>query len=469
MAPVPAAAFRELLADLPRTAFADFVADLWAARGRDVERDGSRIIVAGEQVLIPILDPSEAAAPQPEDSARDLDHVVVSATPTDDDAVVGPTELHGLLLYGIPRDRAGELFEQHFDAPLERDSYERTTAAATPGQAPSRGAPNGNRDDRSQDQHDAGGTAESGRVPVSRGLARRIRRVATGARGLAALGLLVVLVVGLAVGAPALAPGGGWLANESPNTTGPPAADTVSASTVTPDVDAGADHPDLLEVDGSTPSSAGSYPPGVSSDGVYDSGVLAEAHLAGVGGRPYGLTVTYREYRDGTPTGTVREWIRVEDPTSYVSRVEQTGVVLAEPQAVAERATYANGALRYERHVNDASYVYTVRDARNDAEWSPFADRVGGFLQHHLSARQTRVVGSTSLERLTMYLVIFRGESWVGSARIDEAGVVHALRWRFTPEDHPRVTAEVVVRYDFGPVTVASPDWIDEARNATEG
>lgn len=115
MAPVPEAAFRALLAGRSRDAVAAFVADLWHARGMDVTREGDRLFVDGRELRV-VADPADASPPE--------DGVLVSATPPGpdaDDDVVGPADLHRMLLYDAPRERAATLFEDHFDRPLDGD------------------------------------------------------------------------------------------------------------------------------------------------------------------------------------------------------------------------------------------------------------------------------------------------------------------------------------------------------------
>lgn len=116
MSLVPEDAFRELVADLSGEAFAAFVADLWRARGHDVTRDGDRLHLDDATLrVVERVDPGE----EPTDDER-----LVAATPLPEDApedAVGPADLRGLLLYGVERDRAAALFEEHFDRPLDGD------------------------------------------------------------------------------------------------------------------------------------------------------------------------------------------------------------------------------------------------------------------------------------------------------------------------------------------------------------
>jgi hypothetical protein len=113
---VPEDAFRELLADRSREVFAAFVADLWRARGHEVVREGDRLHV--DDGTLRVVDRVDPAA------GRDGDERPVAATPlpghAPDDAV-GPDDLRRMLLYGVERERAAELFEEQFDRPLDGD------------------------------------------------------------------------------------------------------------------------------------------------------------------------------------------------------------------------------------------------------------------------------------------------------------------------------------------------------------
>lgn len=115
MPPVPDDAFRTLLAECSTSAFTEFVADLWQARGRDVRRDGDHLLV-GDRELWPVLEPD--AGPTSDDV------VVVAATDPPADAaerIIAPADLYQVLLYDVPREQATEVFEAHFGRPLDDD------------------------------------------------------------------------------------------------------------------------------------------------------------------------------------------------------------------------------------------------------------------------------------------------------------------------------------------------------------
>lgn len=112
MAAVPEPAFRALLSDCSRSTFTAFVAALWRAQGHEVERAGDRLLVDGE-VLLPVRDPDA----EPPENGR----LVVAGTVDSDADAIGAGTLHEMLLYGLDRDRASAVFEEHFDRPIDDD------------------------------------------------------------------------------------------------------------------------------------------------------------------------------------------------------------------------------------------------------------------------------------------------------------------------------------------------------------
>jgi len=116
MAPVPEDAFRSLLADSARSTVAAFVADLWRARGSEVREDGDRLLADGRELRVV----GDAGGATPPDDGW-LVATTPPASPRGADGVVGPADLRELLLYDVPRERAADLFERHFDRPLDGD------------------------------------------------------------------------------------------------------------------------------------------------------------------------------------------------------------------------------------------------------------------------------------------------------------------------------------------------------------
>jgi hypothetical protein len=446
MAPVPPPAFRDLLGECSRSELAAFVGGLWEARGRTVTREGDRILVDGATELRPVVAPGSDALAAPEGT------VVVTAVdpPADAEGVVGPSELRRVLLYDVPRERAAGLFERHFDRPLDDDWP--TPRPSRPG-GDGTGAAGGREvAARVEDE-----TGEPSFGTVSGLLGLRPAVVVAGP-------LLVVLAAGLLVPwGPAVGPLGG--PGEEAAVAGPTVAPT---STLPPPVQfQPGDH--TVRTPTTAPRS-GAYPLGLDSEGVENAAALADAHATAVSGRSYELVVRYREYHDGAPLGAVRETVRVADRTTYVTDVATAGTLASEPAGVAGAEVYADGTRVYTRRLDTREPAYTARNVSAPASGEdPFADRVEGVLEARLADAESGVVGSYRRHGRTYHLLEFRGDRAVGSALVDEHGVVHELQWRYTPSDSPRVTAEVTMGHRFGPVTVAPPSWLDAARNATDG
>jgi hypothetical protein len=177
---VPEDAFRELLADLSGDAFVAFVADLWRARGHEVVREGDRLHVDdGTLLVVERVDPA---------ASRDGDQRPVSATPLPEhapDDAVGPDDLRRMLLYGVERERAAELFEEQFDRPLDGD-WSDWRGWLGGGEAPDAAAGDGDRE-----------TAAGGPVPAVGAAAGRLRALA-GDRRVQVL-VVVALLAGPAV------------------------------------------------------------------------------------------------------------------------------------------------------------------------------------------------------------------------------------------------------------------------------
>lgn len=163
MAVVPRAAFRTLLADCSRSTFADFVADLWRAKGETVGREGERVVV-DDEVLLPVLDPGD----EPPDDGR---LVVARRTGSDADAV-GADSLYEMLLYGVDRERAAAVFEAHFGRPLDDDWSDLVEEHATEQRTPSAGEDTSDRESSEGSKRSTDGSGEA--EPETDGTAARV-------------------------------------------------------------------------------------------------------------------------------------------------------------------------------------------------------------------------------------------------------------------------------------------------------
>lgn len=131
--------FRPALATLSAERFAGFVADLWAAHGRLVQRDGRRLTAsdeaAGESALWVVAPGEDARVPDDAD-------VVVHAQPTRppgvpaDASVVGPQGLYRRLRYAIDRTDADRLTDAYLEGCcLQASSPSIGPRTTTPGEA----------------------------------------------------------------------------------------------------------------------------------------------------------------------------------------------------------------------------------------------------------------------------------------------------------------------------------------------
>ena len=122
MPPLSESAFRSLLADCDQSAFAAFVAGLWRARGREVRREGDRIVADGRE-LRPVVDPDGHSPADVGQSSADVVLVTATSPPSGvAGTVVGPGDLYRMLLNDVPRDHAADLFQAHFGRPLEESA-----------------------------------------------------------------------------------------------------------------------------------------------------------------------------------------------------------------------------------------------------------------------------------------------------------------------------------------------------------
>jgi hypothetical protein len=112
------------LRSLDGPAFSAFVADLWRARGRTVEREGDTLVVEGESGRTALAPMAASRVPGRLRSVPEGAEAVVtparSAPFADGDmAVVTGAELASMLRYGVPPETAATLCETHLGASPE--------------------------------------------------------------------------------------------------------------------------------------------------------------------------------------------------------------------------------------------------------------------------------------------------------------------------------------------------------------
>lgn len=139
MSPVPGTTFATLFDRLGAREKREFVADLYATRWWDTGREDDVVRMSrdGRTHRIAVVQPGRFGAP----SLPDVDAVVVAResvairSAADDAGVdyLTPDDLRDRLLYGLDRETAATLFEEHFDRPLSvAESSAGSEGGATP-------------------------------------------------------------------------------------------------------------------------------------------------------------------------------------------------------------------------------------------------------------------------------------------------------------------------------------------------
>ncbi|MFB6218995.1 MAG: hypothetical protein ABEH77_07455 [Halobacteriaceae archaeon] len=395
MAPLSRGAFRSLVGGLDAGEFAAFVAALWRARDRAVEREGSLLVVDGER-RIWVESPGRWPLVRRADPPPEADVVVTRCRGrppgAGDRRVVDADDLYELALYGIDRGACTDIFERFFDRPpAERAS----------------------------------------------------RTLPTAALGAAAVALAVVaaaLVVATGVGLPVLDDRGqrgaeyagraGGLVTNMTDAGEVSSADIGGASVGGgPGVDRAVPAVDNLALGAVT-----GFPPGVSPRGVVDAEALAAAHADRTAGRQYRLTLVQREFVGGNRTGVAREVVHVGPNTTA-------------------RAVETEGEFR-----RDPLIIDTPPRRGHPGRWrpgqEPYASRVERYLGWFLSVRESSVERTFVRDGRRFYVLSLSGEPWggatdvTGTALVDETGVVHALR-RSATIPGTNVSTVVTIRYEF--------------------
>ncbi|PSP81478.1 hypothetical protein BRC81_00520 [Halobacteriales archaeon QS_1_68_20] len=426
--------FESLLRRLSREELAALVADLWAARGHDVDRDGDLVVATDpgtdqRTVLHPVpargsdrlLPPREPR--RPETTAVVLGGARPPSWATDDAVrIVDGEELRELLLYAVDRETGRSLLADHFDVDLDE-------LTDRPGVVRSG-------DERDEERPDEVigpwlPTAGSRRAAVTMGVTL-----------LVLVGLLAGSM-GFGVGPFDLRPG------DDPAPVGGP---------------------------GTAAAESASYPPGISAQGVENADALAAAHVTNLSGYTYTMVFEYRALGENH-TGTIRETTQVVGDTRYARHVNRTGTFVADPKVVTDPAVvrdgeaFANGEVHYERFESEDGVRYNRRQVY--AGRFPVHDsRAAGFVQRTLATDETALVATFKRGGRTFYRVRFAGDDWPafrGEALIDERGVVHLLRTQYRPPEHPSITITVTLRYtDLRTTEITEPDWLSDVSNETD-
>lgn len=441
MPPVPTDEFAREFRALPASERTAFVAALWDARGWEttIEED----VVAerdDERRRIRVVDPGWFGTPNLGDAdtlvaARDREAVRAAVSEAGVE-YVSPADLHDLLLYGIDREAASDLYESTFDQPLERTPPE----------------PESNVDESEAGQGGAIAAA-SAALPTLSG----------NRRGVAAL--LLLLLVGVAVvGSP--------LPADSPEQRSVTVGDATSG-----DERAGA-------IGGASPSPTAlpGLLPGVTRAGVVDPSALAAAHVQQVQNRsrvrsvtvtgPPNTSVMGRAVAQNLTTRIVNESYyrhraasRFDGEDEWTSRVG----VYADGEQVYQRLTLGNDT-RYSR------YSVTERPA------TQYDDLTSYLYRYFAGANDTIVRCAIDYDTdCPTYRIEVDGEppavlegeveNYEALAIVSDRGVITTIRASYTlpdrDDDGERDQVRFALDYQFEEVEVTVPSWLSEARNET--
>jgi len=436
MARVSPGAFRDALRELPDEAFASFVADLYRARGHDVRLERSEdasvvVVVSGDderRLLVhrPGLDRFLRRGPDP--GAVGADAVVTDVSRpgrgvAGEADVVDADRLRELALFGIGRRDRAELFDRLGVSPATLDPR----SASTPWRS-------------------------------GIGTVRRLHLLAA----VAALALIVAALVGL--------PGdtGGSLDASAAE----PIDDRVTVfdgqgpvpgpddgSTPTPTATAGAA--------GAANASAilSQYPIGVEAEGIVSGAFLARNHARLLEDESYRLEVSRQEFVDGNRTGYRREVLYVVGPRRAYSTQKRNGTFRSRTFVTDDDTFYVNDSVAFVRSNGTVRQV-TLPDEEPGNTIAGYASTVLNLL---LPRNSSRGVEAFSRNGTQFYRIPFANDATFGQhnvtgyAVLDERGLVHDARRRWSPEG-TNVTAVVRVRTLPGNVTLDRPAWLDAHR-----
>ena len=461
---------------LDPTAGRRLVADLWAARGYEIRYPGdsashgtggtdgtseasSGFVEAtqdGERETVGVVSPPRLGSPSLPDPVPDV--VVVLGDPEsvtgglgEGTRILAAADLAEMLLYAVDRGVAVDLCDRHLGAPPDRL-----------------------------------------RLPVSVAVRRRLGSlgipspsVASGLR-VAGVGLAVLIV---AVGLAALG-GSDASGPATPETALDAAASGAGqpgeAAAAGPADDAG-EFPETYP-----PGTADLLPPGVTQEGINDTGSLARAHSQRLTERSYALTLARHQPANGSAgPQPANGSAGPADPSldRYLfGSLPQPGVThttgfAVEGDAYRSRVTIGNddGArVRASVYFTDGEWYVAAPLYGNSSYRSvPVGESVGPvpntlreeLVDRYLSTPETELTGTVEADGRRLYRVAANGtprpfpdpfiRNYTAVALVDSRGVVHDLSVSYAiVSDDERATVETSVSYgSFGEVVVRPPPW----------
>lgn len=420
MAPVTREEFADLLRELDPEAFESFVAALWEARGRRIERREGGLIARhdGDEQRLWV-------ATESGDPPADTDTLVAPDPEAGGVRTVDADELFDVALYAVDRETADALFREYLGRPPPDPSPVDSVAGAR-------------RTGTDGDDDPATVAGESPR----RDRERSVRPSTV----LLAAAIALAVAVG-ALGAPAV---GGLF---------PPDGQGRAATEAAP--------PTLEPVTSTPGSGADTYPPGMSASGIEDADALIGAHLDVVTGQSYRWIRVRREYVDRRPVASVRERADVASPTVY-----RTSVQRGERGDVTVFERYANGTVQFQqrRDANGTTYSSHGIGAGPDGK-GPYEIDAERRLDRVLGMENTSVAGTETLDGRRFYRVRLSGYVWPGIPNasgmvlVGESGFVRRLWLQYALPGESNRAVTVEMRYErVGNVTVSPPPWLEEAK-----
>lgn len=440
MPPVPADEFESEFRSLPPDERTAFVAALWDARGWETTVDEDVVAERnGERRRIRVVDPGRFGMPNLDEAdtlvaARDREAVRTAASEAGVE-YVSPADLHDLLLYGIERETASDLYASMFGQPLER--------------AP----PEPESDDESEVERGGAVATASAALPTLSGNQRAIAAI------------LLLVLVGVAVVGPPLPAD---TPDQAPVTVGDATASDERAGAIGGVSPSPTEPPGLL--------------PGVTRAGVVHPSTLADAHIENIQNRSRVRSVTVT----GPPNASVMggtvarsQTTRIVNESHY--RHQATSQFAGEDEEAGRLGVYADGEQVYQRLSlrNDTRYSRYSIDERPATQY----DDLSSYLYRYFAGADDTVV-SCAIEYETdcpTYRIEIDGEppsvlegdveDYEALAIVSDQGVITTIRASYTlpdsDEDGEREQVRFALDYQFEAVDVTAPEWLPEAQNAT--
>lgn len=467
MPPVSGPELAALCGEADSETVTEFVADLYTARGYEVDRPAEGVLR---------LQPGgRTVAVRPTDSlpAAEVDAVVTAGTgpaePTDSDEATGRIDivdaetLHEHLVYAVDREFARELLGEHFGVRVDRGGSderggpvgaELADGSVLDGLASDRSTADTGRDERE-------GTSVDPRTW------RRNEPRAVVAVTMAFL-LVGVFAGGMLVLSPALGGTDDAASAETPSPT--PAEAPTPADRNGEALAAGessSERTPQRPTDESDGQSPGRYPPGVGAEGFTDIDTLIATHRSVLSNASFTTTIRYSEFEDGQVTGVYVESVRVESRDRYSVSVSSTGTLQTRPRAIVGADAFASENRTRVRLRSSEPYV------RSRLSHSRMLGQLARYLRWSLSVEESTLRGQPTGDGGT-YRITTDGDPYrgirdaSGTVYVTREGVVTYGQWTYTtvrPETRVEFSVETT---GIGTTTVSQPGWPDADGEANE-